>query len=110
MAIHEWWDSEPNQRFWMEVVTTGEMGTLLIAPKEAEAFWGYDLVSRVRAGDRVLHWKSEGKIRAFVGWSMATSDPEVTPAYTWQAGGTSGRLAGLRTTEDWVVSLRFQPV
>ncbi len=106
MALNTWWDGDERQRYWMEVATTGSMGDRLIAPKVPDSTWSYELVSEVRQGDRVLHWQSGGGARGLVGWSVATGDPEVTPEYTWQPRGTSGRaLLGPRTTEGWVVPL-----
>lgn len=113
MALNTWWDKDPDQRYWMEVATTGSMGEILIAPKFPGASWSYDLVGEVRAGDRILHWQSGSAGRGLVGWSVATADPEVVPEYTWQPRGTAGRsLPGPRTTEGWMVTLgginRFQ--
>jgi hypothetical protein len=106
VALHTWWDSDPSQTYWMEVATTGSMGEILIAPKFSGASWSYELVSQVHPGDRVLHWESSSTWRGLTGWSVATSDPELAPEYTWQPRGTSGRaLAGPRTTEGWMVTL-----
>ena len=55
MALNTWWDGDPEQRYWMEVVTTSSIGVLLQSPKQDETKWSYDLVSLVRPGDRVLH-------------------------------------------------------
>jgi hypothetical protein len=114
MALNTWWEGDPDQRYWMEVATTGSMGDVLVAPRFSEASWSYELVSQVRQGDRILHWQSEGGLRGLVGWSVATGGPEITPSYAWQPRGTSGRaLSGPRTTEGWVVALgglnRFDP-
>lgn len=90
----------------MEVATTGEMGERLIAPKFDGATWSYELVSQVRMGDRVLHWESGDEGRGLMGWSVATSNPEVVTGYTWQPRGTAGRsLFGPRTTDAWMVAL-----
>jgi hypothetical protein len=32
MSLNSWWDGNPDQRYWMEVTTTGSMGDILIAP------------------------------------------------------------------------------
>lgn len=106
MALNTWWEADGDQRYWMEIATTGSMGERLIAPKTPEATWSYELVREVRQGDRIVHWQSEGRARGLVGWSVATGDAAVTPEYTWQPKGTAGRaLAGPRTTEGWVVPL-----
>lgn len=100
MPLNIWWHGDADQRYWMEIVTTGAMGEMLIAPKFSGASWSYELVKEVRPGDRVLHWQSGGGVRGLVGWSVATGEPEVAPEYTWQPRGTAGRaLTGPRTTE-----------
>jgi hypothetical protein len=106
VALNTWWDGDERQQYWMEVATTGSLGEILIAPKFQGAAWSYDLVAEVRPGDRILHWRSGGTGRGLVGWSVATGEPEVVPAYIWQPRGTSGRaLPGPRTTEGWIVTL-----
>src|SRR4051794_17482925 len=105
MALNTWWDGDPEQRYWMEVATTGAMGAMLIAPKFSGASWSYELVGQVQPGDRVLHWESVGGHRGLVGWSVVTAAPEVVPEYTWQPRGTAGKVAGPRTTEGWKVTL-----
>lgn len=95
----------------MEVATTGSMGSVLMAPRFPKAHWSYELVGNVRVGDRILHWQSGGTVRGLVGWSVAVSEPEVQPMYTWQPRGRAGRAHGPRTTEGWKVRLGgFQPL
>lgn len=104
MALNTWWDSDPSERYWMEIAT-GEIGKALQAPKFPGASWSYELVSQVRPGDRVLHWRS-GADRGLAGWSEVTGEVTAIPSYTWQPRGTSGRaLKGPRTTEGWVAPL-----
>lgn len=106
MVLNTWWERDEAQPYWMEVATTGAMGEILIAPKFQGAHWSYELVGHVRPGDVILHWQSSGGVRGLVGWSVATSEPEVAPEYTWQPRGTAGRsLPGPRTTAGWMVPL-----
>lgn len=106
MGLNAWWDTDSDQRYWMEVATTGAMGEILIAPKFQGASWSYELVSRVDQGDVVLHWQSEAGSRGLVGWSVATGSAEVVDGYMWQPRGTVGRaLPGPRTTQAWQVTL-----
>ncbi len=105
MALNTWWDSDPNQRYWMEITHRDDLGANLQSPKLRDGQWSYDLVSHVRPGDRVLHWKS-GSARALVGWSTVVGDVATVPTYTWQPRGTAGRsLAGPRVTPGWLVPL-----
>lgn len=105
MSLNAWWDSDPTQRYWMEITHRPDVGGNLQSPKLPEGQWSYDLVSHVQAGDRVLHWKS-GKGRGLVGWSEVVGPPTTVPQYTWQPRGTYGRaLGGPRTTPGWVAPL-----
>lgn len=47
-----WWDGDPNQRYWMEVVNEEEWGRRLLAPDTPT----YQLMQDVVVGDVVLHW------------------------------------------------------
>lgn len=109
MALNTWWDEDPAQRYWMEIRsadTTGRIGELLIAPRFPGAPPFYELVSRVRPGDRVLHWQGDSSGRALVGWSIAKAEPEVTAGYRWKPRGMSAREKGTdRTTDAWTVEL-----
>ena len=100
MPLKTWWDDDANQRYWMEVATTGTMGTLLIAPKFPGSNWSYELVGQVRPGDRVLHWESGAGRRGLVGWSVVTAPPEVVApvhvATPWHGWAVSLRPANHR--------------
>ena len=89
----------------MEITHRDDLGDDLNAPKLPTEEWGYDLLSQVQTGDRVLHWKSGPNAR-IVGWSEVIGQPTTVPKYTWQPRGTSGRtLPAPRTSEGWVVPL-----
>ena len=106
MAINAWWGSDGSQRYWMEVITTSSIGSLLQSPKIPSAKWSYELVSVVQAGDRVLHWDRTGRVPRLRGWSEVVGEPTVVPNYTWQPRGTAGRAAGVaRTSEGWQAPL-----
>lgn len=47
-----WWEGDPNQRYWMELINVEQWGSELIAPDTPR----YDLMKDVRVGDVVLHW------------------------------------------------------
>jgi hypothetical protein len=109
MALNTWWDSEPGQRFWMEITQRDVLGEDLIAPKldgGGREQWSYALVSKVQPGDRVLHYQTNAPGGgAIVGWSEAVDTPS-TGTITWQARGTRGRERGRPTTgPSWFVPL-----
>ena len=57
---------------------------------------GYDLVSQVQPGDRVLHWRTVRAARGLVGWSEVKEHATVIPEYTWKP-----RHGEERTTLGW---------
>ena len=99
VAINEWWAADPGQRFWMEITDRDDLGADLFAPTADggdRPYWGYELITYVRAGDIVLHWhKTLAGEPGIVGWSQATGAYEDTDI-SWQAHGTVGRAQGSR--------------
>ena len=57
---------------------------------------GYDLVSQLQPGDRVLHWWTGGAAKGLVGWSEVEEHATVIPEYTWKP-----RHGEERTTLGW---------
>lgn len=100
MALNTWWDGDPGQRYWMQITDREDLGGPLLAPKLAELRWGYDLVSQVQPGDRVLHWWTRGGTSGLVGWSEVEEHATVIPSYTW-----SPRHGEERTTTGWCAAL-----
>ncbi len=100
MAIHRWWDSDPTERYWVEVTDREDLGANLIAPTTAHSGTetpSYTLVSHVEVGDVVLHWwKQTGQEPAFVGFSRAVAGVQDS-TIDWQAHGTYGRTANEST-------------
>lgn len=109
MEIKEWWAADPAERFWMEITDRPDVGVDLFAPTTdggGRPYWGYELITHVRAGDVVLHWhKSMYGEGAVVGWSRATGAYEDTDI-SWQARGTVGRASGsLKPRPAWRMPL-----
>jgi hypothetical protein len=100
MALNTWWDDDANQRYWMEITDREDLGGPLKSPKTAEGAWGYDLVSQVQPGDRVLHWWTRGGASRLAGWSEVADYATVVPEYTWQP-----RHGEPRTTTGWQAEL-----
>lgn len=109
VALNTWWTQDPNQRYWMEISARPDVGGPLESPKLERLTWGYDLVSQVQSGDRVLHWSTIGTTSALVGWSEVVAYPVVVPEYTW-----TPRHGEERTTAGWRAELgglhRFPPI
>ena len=109
VTLNTWWSADPTQRYWMEITQRPVLGGDLLAPQLDAAGrmqWSYELVSEVKSGDRVLHYRTNAAGgAAIVGWSEAVDGPS-TGTITWQARGTRGRARGQATTgRSWFVPL-----
>lgn len=101
MGINNWWDSDPNEIYWMEIRQEPVgLGEYLRAPQAAgdgNPSWSYELTSYVQPGDRVFHWhKTPSGEPGILGWSEAAG-PLETITWSWQARGTRGRERGVPT-------------
>lgn len=101
MAIHNWWDADPDEIYWLEIrQEPAGLGDYLRAPKAAgdgNPSWSYELTSYVQPGDRVFHWhKTPTGEPGILGWSEAAG-PLESITWSWQARGTRGRERGAPT-------------
>ena len=83
----------------MQITDRPDLNGPLLSPKLPCLTWGYDLVSQVQPGDRVLHWWTRGA-RRLVGWSEVEEHVTVIPEYTWRP-----RHGADRTTLGWCAEL-----
>ena len=94
MAISEWWASDPDQRYWMEITDRLDLGADLLAPKarsDGKPYWGYELITYGQPGDVVYHWHSSLlDEQGIVGWSQAVGGYEDTQM-SWQSHVASGQ-------------------
>ncbi|MDF2748825.1 MAG: hypothetical protein K0S98_3113, partial [Propionibacteriaceae bacterium] len=90
------WAGDPAQRYWMQITDRRDLDGPLLSPKLPRFTWGYDLVSQVQPGDRVLHWWTGGAAPGLVGWSEVEEHATVIPGYTW-----APRHGQERTTLGW---------
>ena len=73
--MNEWWSSQSNQRYWVEITDRADLGKNIIAPQRAQAGKstpGYELLNYVHEGDIVFHWwrkPSKPEDRGFYGYS-----------------------------------------
>lgn len=101
MGINNWWDSDPDEIYWMEIRQEPVgVGEYLRAPQVAgdgNPSWSYELTTYVQPGDRVFHWhKTPAGEPGILGWSEARG-PLGTVTWSWQARGTRGRERGVPT-------------
>lgn len=98
--MNEWWSSETGEGFWMETIRRPEHGDGIRAPetKSDGSSWPYyELVRHVSDGDVVLHWDTNAKPSAFVGYSFVDGEAYATDEVVYSDGApTSGYEALLR--------------
>ncbi|BEH02746.1 hypothetical protein brsh051_20270 [Brooklawnia propionicigenes] len=76
MAINNWWDSDPEECYWMEIRQEprglGEYLRTPVAAAGGKPSWSYELTTYVRPGDRIFHWhKTPAGEPGIIGWSEA---------------------------------------
>ena len=94
MGITSWWESDPDEIYWMEITDRSDLGANLHAPQtdgSGRDYWSYSLVQHVNEGDIVFHWwKPPGEEPGLVGYSRAVGSTQQS-RIRWQAHGTVGR-------------------
>jgi hypothetical protein len=106
--MNEWWSSQPNQRFWVEITDRADLGKNIIAPQRAQAGKntpGYDLLNFVHEGDIVFHWwrkPSNPELRGFYGYSeiVGSMQEGIIP---WKSRGryAENEVAGPKPAKYW---------
>lgn len=103
-----WWESDPQQRYWIEITSREDLGEDLLSPKVGRGGRptpGYESMVHVRPGDIIFHyWQQSGQDPAIVSYSQAIG-PAFTSAITWRPRGKNA--AGLRPVKSaaWQVPL-----
>jgi hypothetical protein len=105
--IHNWWEKNPSEIFWLEVTDRLDLGVNLKAPQANEhgaEFWSYSLLKYVQQGNVVFHYNRAEQ--AIVAQSTATGELWADKI-TWAARGAYAREAGIRphTRPGWYVGL-----
>ena len=106
--MNQWWSSQLNQRFWVEITDRADLGKNIIAPQRAQAGKktpGYDLLNYVHEGDIVFHWwrkPSDPKLRGFYGYSEVVGSMQegIIP---WKSRGryAESEVAGAKPAKYW---------
>jgi len=91
MSTDHWWDSVPEERFWMEITDRRDIGADLKCPQLDEGGGmqpSYVLIRSIWPGDVVFHYST--RVRAVIGASVAGGPPEERPII-WVPHGTVGK-------------------
>lgn len=91
----EWWDGDPDERYWVEITARDDIGVDLHAPSANEKlapFWSYELLRKPLAGHIVYHY--DGNSQAIIGYSEIVGEPW-DDRIVWAAQGTSARKQGI---------------
>jgi len=93
--VAEWWDNDPEERYWVEITARDDIGVDLHAPSTNEklaSFWSYELLRKPLPGHIVYHYHS-GR-QAIIGYSEIVGNPW-DDKIVWAAQGTSARKQGI---------------
>jgi hypothetical protein len=88
-----WWETLPRENVFVEITRRTVLGEDLRAPligREGVRTPGYTMVSQMRPGNIVVHYKSDDE--EIVGVSKVSREPEQSPVF-WAARGSSARQA-----------------
>jgi hypothetical protein len=92
-----WWDSDPTERYWVEITDREDVGKDLHCPTakaNGKKDWSYELIKEVQPGDIVFHYRT--RQRAFIGASVVGT-PLRDVVDIWIPHGRVGRL---KTTHE----------
>ena len=108
MEIHRWWNSDPEQRYWLEITDRETLGENLHAPQldhSGSETWSYSLVLETRPGDIVYHWwKHPDTTHAIVGYSTVAG-PMTESTIVWKAHGSAARFEQATPRPSWLIPL-----
>jgi hypothetical protein len=106
--MNQWWSSNPDQRYWVEITDRPDLGKNIIAPQRAKAEKstpGYDLLNYVAEGDLIFHWwrkPSNPENRGFYGYSEVVGKLQegVIP---WKSRGryAESEVSGPKPAKYW---------
>lgn len=101
----DWWDDNPEERYWVEITDRPDVGADLKAPRADRGGnngWSYNLIRNVWPGDIVFHYKDE----EFVGASVAGGPLEARPIiWTPRASWTRKIAESEQPRDGWWLPL-----
>lgn len=113
MDFNRWWETDPEEIYWLEITDRKDLGDDLNAPQlrdDGQEYYGYSLIREVRDRDVVFHYHKD--LKAIVAWSLATGIVWADKVF-WGAHGTVARNAGVHpyVRDGWRLGLRgIQPI
>jgi hypothetical protein len=111
--LHTWWESLPDEKYWLEITGREDLGADLRAPltnEQGEPFWSYSLLFSIGAGDIVFHYQRSKSAIVAVSRATVTQWPD---SIVWGARGTSARDAGIKPhpRPGWYVGIEdYRPL
>jgi hypothetical protein len=105
--INDWWNGDPEERYWLEITDRPDLGVDLHAPQRDAAgnrSPGYSLIWWVEPGDVVFHY--DRNQRAITASSRAVGRPAEAPV-VWLShrGATRRRIGVARAQPGWWLDL-----
>ena len=106
--MNDWWASQAEQKYWVEITDRPDLGQNIIAPQRAQggkSTPGYDLLNYVQEGDIVFHWwrrPSNPEDRGFYGFSEVIGAMQVG-TIPWKSRGryAEAEVAGPKPAQFW---------
>lgn len=103
-----WWESDPSERFWVEITSRENLGDDLLSPKtglNGRPTPGYESMMHVQPGDIIFHyWQQPGQEPAIVSFSQAIGSA-FTSSITWRPRGKNAARMQPRKSAAWQVPL-----
>ena len=103
-----WWESDPEQRFWLEITDRDNLGENLLSPqlgRNGRSTPGYELMTHVKPGDIIFHyWQQADQEPAIVSYSVAISNAQPS-TIVWKPHGKNSTNMDPEEAAAWEVSL-----
>jgi hypothetical protein len=109
MALaNPWWESSPNERYWIEITSRENLGEDLLSPKTGvggRPTPGYESMTHVKDGDIAFHyWQQPGQEPAIVSYSQVIG-AAFDSTITWRPHGKNASRLKPRRSVAWQVPL-----
>lgn len=103
-----WWESDPSERYWIEITSRENLGDDLLSPKtglNGRPTPGYESMVHVQPGDIIFHyWQQPGQEPAIVSFSQAVGTA-FSSSITWRPHGKNAVRMQPRKSTAWQVPL-----
>jgi hypothetical protein len=103
-----WWESDPQERYWIEITGRENLGDDLLSPQKGvggRTTSGYESMTHLRAGDVVFHyWQQQGQEPAIVSYSQVVGSA-FESTIVWRPHGKNATRVAPRKSVAWQVPL-----